>query len=192
MLIACVKQGQKYGHEYVRKLQSGIARYLPRSDENVFVCYTDDPVPGVICEPLPIDLPGWWAKIGLFKIDEPLIYFDLDVVITGDLAPLLAWEGVGIIKDWWQPGFNSSVMKLTGNEREIYDNFQPEIMNVMHGDQDFITRMMPEAQTFPAHWFPSYKADKCQEAIPEKSIAVIFHGYPKPPNCNGWVEEQWR
>ena len=98
-LFACVKAGPKYGPEYVTRLRDGIKRNL--KTEHDFVCYTDDPVPGVECEPLPADLPGWWSKLGLFKLARPLIYFDLDVVITGDLTPIVEWDGPGIIKDWW-------------------------------------------------------------------------------------------
>lgn len=192
MLICCVKTGNKYDDGYVRKLQSGIARNLPNRGEHLFVCYTDKPVEGVLSEPLPMDLPGWWAKIGLFKLGIPLIYFDLDVVITGDLTRLIEWDGFGIIKDWWSPTHNSSVMKLTGKETGIFENFHPGIMKILHGDQDFISGIMPDAKTFPPEYFVSYKANKCQDAVPEGAMAVIFHGRPKPSECGGWVAERWR
>jgi hypothetical protein len=189
VLVVCVKNGTKYGPEYVTKLRDGVARHLNEPHE--FVCITDRPVNGVRCWAPTSDLPGWFMKLELFDLNRPLIYFDLDVVITGDLAPLLAWDGFGIIKDWWQDGFNSSVMKLTGNEGHIWKNFRPEFMGMVAGDQDYITGMMPRAKTFPPEWFPSYKANECQAAIPEKAMAVIFHGNPKPPECGGWVADNW-
>ncbi len=192
--FACVKTGPKYNGEYVRRLQKGIARHLPTRMDHEFVCFTDDPVPGVLCEKLPADLPGWWAKVGLFKLREPLIYLDLDVIVTGSLQPLLEWDGFGIIKDWWLPGFNSSVMKLTGNEGHVWDDFIPEDMPRLRlGDQQWVTEQMSGARTFPRSWFPSYKADKCQAKAPDGALAVIFHGLPKPCQITeGWVSETWR
>lgn len=191
MLICCVKQGNKYGDEYVRKLQRGISNHLTGHQGHIFTCFTDNPVEGVLCEPLPATLPGWWAKIGLFKLKEPLIYFDLDVVLTGNLEPLLNYEGFGIIKDWWQPTFNSSVMKLTGEEGHVWDSFTDDTMKKFRGDQDFILSASPDAATFPAEWFPSFKANHCEDAAPKGAIAVIFHGLPKPHQCGGWVNTQW-
>ncbi len=192
--FACVKAGPKYGAEYVLRLQRGINRGLSSRNGHEFVCFTDDPVPGVLCERLPADLPGWWAKVGLFKLREPMIYFDLDVVITGSIDPLLEWDGFGILSDYWLPGFNSSVMKLTGNEGHVWDDFLPEDMSRLpQGDQQWITEEMSGARTFPREWFPSYKADKCQAKAPDDSIAVIFHGAPKPCQItDGWVPELWR
>ena len=193
MLIACVKTGDKYDDRYVRRLQGAVKRHLPPSSGCTFVCYTDKAVDGVICEQLPAKLPGWWAKLGLLKLKEPLIYFDLDVVITGSLGPLLDWDGFGIIRDYWLPGFNSSVMKLTGNEGHLWNAFHPDMMRTFYmGDQHYISCMMPEAPTFPPEWFPSWKANKCQDAAPEGALAVVFHGEPKPCQIeSGWVKEMW-
>lgn len=197
MQIACVRQGPKYGEDYVLKLQAMVKRHLPPAGGHEFVCYTDqEPIPGVLCERLPAALPGWWAKASLFKLREPLVYFDLDVVITGSLAPLLQWEGFGIIKDWWLPGYNSSVMVLTGREGVVWDKFTPDVMRTRHaGDQQWITECLPGQETFPAAWFPSWKANRCGEmAEPAPgSIATIFHGSPKPDDIKvGWVPKHWR
>jgi hypothetical protein len=191
MMICCVKTGSKYGPEYVRNLQAGVQRHI--KGHHVFTCYTDDPVEGVLCEELPADLPGWWAKIGLFKLREPLLYFDLDVVITGDLTPVMEWHGFGSIKDWIFPGFNSSVMKLTGEE-DVWDRFQGlDINDYPQGDQQLISECIPtNGRTFPREWFPSYKFDHCQNAVPGGAKAVIFHGRPKPPECGGWVTRLWQ
>jgi hypothetical protein len=64
LTVACVRWGSKYGAEYVTKLRNACERnILPHG----FVCFTDNPVPGVYCRELPSDLPTWWSKIGLFK-----------------------------------------------------------------------------------------------------------------------------
>lgn len=191
-LICCVKVGTKYGSEYVLRLRDAVARHLPVPHR--FVCFTDDPVDGVECFSPPADLPGWWSKIGLFKLKLPLIYFDLDVVITGDLSPLLDWQGFSAIKDWWQPGINSSVMKLSGKETHVWENFDPKLMRKYRGgDQEYIGQQFPpNLKTFPPNYFPSYKANKCQDGPPSDALAVIFHGFPKPSQCSApWVHQAW-
>lgn len=189
-IVCCVKTGDKYGDDYVLNLRDGVARNL---GAHQFICFTDRPVDGVVCKPLPADLPGWFAKLGLFKLGRPLIYFDLDVVITDYLYPLLFLDGFAIIRDWWLPGFNSSVMVLTGNERDIWYRFDPEMIpTLIMGDQQYISQELPDAQTFPPDWFPSYKADDCKAAAPPGALAVIFHGNPKPHELGGWVNQAWR
>lgn len=188
-VFCCVKTGDKYGDDYVLNLRDGIARNF---GAHQFICFTDKPVDGVTCKPLPADLPGWFAKLGLFKLGRPLIYFDLDVVITGQLSPLLCFDKFAIIKDWWLPGFNSSVMVITGKERDIWYRFKPEmIAELTLGDQQYISQALPKSQTFPPNWFPSYKANDCKAAAPLGALAVIFHGNPKPSELGGWVNQAW-
>ena len=193
MLIACVKTGKKYGANYVKRLQAGVYRNLSGNHKrHCFVCYTDDPVEGVTCHHLPAALPGWWAKLGLFMTGEPMLYFDLDVVITGDLTRALEWPDFGILKDPWLPGYNSSIMRLTGSERHVWEQFHPSVMNMMRGDQDWINIAMPGAATFPNDWFPSFKADQITDEPPPGAMAVNLHGFPKPHQMtSGWVPRVW-
>src|SRR5689334_12929315 len=99
-MICCVKAGRKYGPEYVQRLRDGVRRHLPEHAKDIpFVCFTDDPVDGVECRPLPANLPKWWPKVSLFSLRQPLVYLDLDIVILGDLTPLLEWQGFGTLKN---------------------------------------------------------------------------------------------
>lgn len=94
--IACVlRQGGKVGYDatWVEKLQNSVARNL--SIPHRFVCLSDVDVP---CERIPLEPvggakePGWWAKLQLFKpglFAGPVLYFDLDTVITGNLDELV-------------------------------------------------------------------------------------------------------
>jgi len=191
--VACVKKGTKYGPQYVERLANGVLRWMPRGLEYRFVCFTDDPMADVDCEPLTEDLPGWWSKLELFKAERPLIYFDLDTIIVGDLTPLIEWEGFGILKDPWLPGYGSGVMKLTGGEGHVWRKFRPGIMGMLRGDQDWLNLVMPDARTFPPSWFPAFKAHDCFGAPPDGAIAVSFHGFPKVHQVSaGWVPQYWR
>jgi hypothetical protein len=114
-------------------------------------------------------------------------------VITGDVTPLAEWQGFGIIEDWWRPTFNSSVMVLTGDEYDVWEKFQPRFMQMVEGDQDYITGVMAgRERIFPREWFPSYKASNLFEHPPgPEAIAAIFHGFPKPHQVGGWVKDYW-
>lgn len=194
MRIACFKKGTKYGPEYVQRLHQGVKRHLPKDSSIPFVCFTEDPVEGVDCEPLPVDLPGWWSKLGAYALSEPLICLDLDIVIVGSLAPLLEWDGFGVIKNPWLRGYNSSVLKLTGRETDVWNRFVPGVMATMRGDQDWLNVTMPGAATFPVQWFPSWKVHRVwmEPAPPEGAIAIFCHGSPKPHEIsNGWLRDHW-
>jgi hypothetical protein len=192
-LICCVKVGTAYGPEYVTNLRNGVARFCPVPHD--FVCFTDSPIEGVDCRDFggPF-LPKWWSKVQLFGLKQPLIYLDLDVVMVGDLQPLLEWDGFGVIRNPWLPGYNSSVMKLTGNEGFVWDRFTPGVMASFRGDQDWLNVAYPNAPTFPPAWFPSWKIAKLfkLDAPPPDAIAVNMHGFPKPAQItHGWVKDYW-
>lgn len=191
-LIACVKQGIKYGPDYVRRLRDGVARNL--SVPHDFVCLTEDPVPGVETVPLSRTWPGWWSKLSLCDLGRPLIYFDLDVVITGDLLPLIGITEFTMMADPWQRTFNSSVMVLTGREGDISATFRPEMIDRLRGgDQTWWTMCRPNARTLPVEWFPSFKANARLQHVPAGTLGVVFHGSPAPHEVDlDWVDAHWR
>ncbi len=189
-MICCFKTGTKYGPEYVTRLRDGVMRH----GGGELICFTDRPVDGVDCRPLPVDLPKWWCKLGAYALGVPLIYLDLDIVVVGSMQPLLEWEGFGIIKNPWLKGYNSSVMKITGNETQVWECFAPGIMSSLRGDQDWLNVAMPGAPTFPVEWFPSWKAHRCfaMPAPPRDAIAINLHGSPKPHQvADGWLRDHW-
>ncbi len=189
-MICCFKTGTKFGDEYVTRLRDGVRRH----GGGDLVCFTERPVAGVDCRPLPVDLPKWWCKLGAYALGEPLIALDLDIVIVGSLQPLLEWEGFGSIKNPWLKGYNSSVVKLTGNEGRVWDAFTPDVMAKMRGDQDWLNVALPLQKTFPVKWFPSWKVHRLftMDAPPPEAIAIICHGSPRPHQIHApWFQEQW-
>lgn len=87
---------------------------------------------------------------------------------------------------------NSSVMMWNSTEnpavRGIYLQFNDELMDRFHGDQNWITNLMwPQFRLFPPGIAASYKYGGHQAAP-----IVIFHGDPKPPDVTDrWVVENW-
>lgn len=189
--VVCVKWGNKYGPEYVSNLRAMVAKNLIGSYK--FVCLTDDPT-GLECDtmPLPGNLAGWWNKVYLFKpglFNGKVLYLDLDVCITGSLAPLITSHG--IIKDWHLPTYNSSVMVWNaGDHADIWEKFTPDIATRLHGDQDWITEL-GGWELIPTEWCVSYRSH-ARDNPPENAKVVCFHGEPKPHDYpSQWVGPIW-
>ncbi len=208
--VVCVKQGDKYGAEYVLRLRAMVARCLLQPHN--FVCLTDKPVDGITCEPLPSELQGWWAKIGLFKpgvLPGVNLYFDLDVVATGpiNLPPLgqrlwalddfsygLRVPHCGVIGEetrrllGGEGTVNSSVMYWEGGVADsVWERFTPAVMQELHGDQNWITRCLwpDKIDLFPVGFACSYKYHILMGGGPPAPI-VVFHGDPKPAMLPPW------
>jgi len=201
--VVCVKQGTKYGPEYVNRLWSMINRNS--SLEPKLFCFTEDPTgigPGVEICPLPDpNFEGWWNKVSLFHeadklpdIGERMLYFDLDVVLTGNIDRLLTYDSdFAIMDNDYVPGFNTSVFLLnTGSRPEIRANFSSEIADVYDGDQDWVATMAPDAELWPAMWCVPFRLRAAQQP-PVETKLVVFSGRPNPADYPAeWVKEYWR
>lgn len=203
MRVVCVKHGEKYGREWVTRLRSMVARHLPVEHE--FICYTERPVDGVTCLPLPSELPGWWAKIGLRKpgvSNGPTLYYDLDVVLTGDQSAFIPPDdGKVWALDDFSYGFrnpkagldassrrflggastcNSSIMGWHGDAgRKAWDTFTPAVMDDVHGDQNWLTKSLwpDHLALYPPRLACSFKYHVLRND--PHGVATIFHGDPK-------------
>lgn len=198
--IVCVKVGEKFRPEYVTHLQNGLRRHLHAPFS--FACLTDDPS-GLRCRTIPIlrnDLTGWWHKVTLFSGDmdfvgNRVLYFDLDVVLTGDITPIIQHPAsFATLRDRWQkPGtINSSFMLWNHDEyRHIYDEFDGPGNWI--GDQNYITTKVDDPYFINdaySEWVKSFKADlQNQEPISDERL-VYFHGLPRPWELE-WVHRIW-
>jgi hypothetical protein len=96
--IICINWGTKYGPTYINRLYSMAAQNI--TGDFRFVCFCDDETDireEIECQPLPpldFDLPvvkkGIWPKSRLWNenladLEGPVLFIDLDVVITGNL-----------------------------------------------------------------------------------------------------------
>lgn len=209
--VVLVKWGTKYKAKDVNRLARSIRRHC--ADGPDVICYTDDPRGIEACPAAPLpDIPGvttWWWKLWLFTIERPWLYLDLDVVVTGDLAPLAPFGPLRILKDPWQPRrFNSSVMATDGTMRHLWDDIRPADMRRLHGDQDWISERAQGAKVYPRGLCQSYKADvigQRHNAVSAQSAlhsrpgddcrVVYFHGQPKPEAAAlmgaRWIDAEW-
>jgi len=199
--VVCIKVGDKYGPEYVNKLERMVKKHTWADYE--FVCLTDN-YKGLECQhafPTGTHLEGWWSKLVLFKPhpvlkDKRIVYIDLDTVIVNNIDFLFEYKkAFCILKDFWAPSHNSSVMAIRqGFGEDIYGVFDKDMMNLYSGDQDWIFNRYPGAdiwQGVAPGKIGSYKADNLQNGPKDFSL-ICFHGDPKPHTfTEGWVKDAW-
>ena len=102
------------------------------------------------------NLAGWWNKLSLFRDDitdvgSHMLYFDLGVLITGSIDPLLFYDSdFAIIDNPYTPSFNSSIMRFkTGARPDIWTDFSEKIAKRLPGDQDWLAIKVPDADLWP-------------------------------------------
>ena len=157
-----------------------------------FVCLSDVDVP---CERIPLkhDWPTWWAKLELFRLRGPTLYFDLDTAIVGNLGCIAEHAMTGrftMLQDFYAPDHHGSgVMSWSGDTSTIYREFatNPEVhmkkQRARMGDQAFIEELplmypIVRWQDVVPNQIVSYKAH-CQAGIPRGASVVCLHGRPK-------------
>jgi Methyltransferase domain/Protein of unknown function DUF115 len=180
--VACVRQGEAFGVEYVERLLDMVRRNLPAGFEGRFVCFTDRPedLAHLPIDTVPIQHQGWWGKLEMFMFQPQLSpfkrgdrvwYFDLDTVICGPLDKLFTYPGhFGILQDVYRPdGLQSSVMSWiagTPLAHSIWTEWVQHGNPKPHGgDQEILERHWNE-------WLPKrlgskpWPPDKLQELFP--------------------------
>ena len=211
--IACVlRSGGRYTAEWVHRLKRGIERHA--SEPHRFVCLSDIEVPGAEVIPLREGWPGWWSKIELFRpglLTGPTLYLDLDVVVVGDVAPLLsACSSFTMVHERGESDyFNSSAMAWNGDMGWVFEAFRADAARHMErfrrhpriGDQAFVSDLLVGEGRAPRTFrqllgydaIVSYKRDRCETAPPPRACIVNFHGRPKPVDFReGWVTLEWK
>ena len=216
MKIVTIKWGSRYPADYVNRLFDA-TRHHGLADAE-FLCYTDDFTglhPEIQALPLPvIDLPKayqwtFWRKLTLFDpklgMTGPCLYFDLDVVITGDLSPLVRdWSGrPRFIRNWvgaktarraHYDRINSSVVLYDGARcGRILERFAADrdaILQQYPGDQGFVHDCLADdaeffddglCVSFKKHCIPRFPLNLwITPKVPDGAAVVVFHGRPDP------------
>ena len=164
--VACVIYGAAYHWDYVQNLNAMITRNI---DSDVrFHVFTEPtrlvPAPFVrhdlIEWPSAANLRAWWYKMQMFDprhgLNGPLLYLDLDVVITGDLDWIAQLDQTAFwtIRDFrylWRPswkGMNSSFLYWNpARYAQVWKIFCEKPVShwakQFPGDQDFLTHYVP-------------------------------------------------
>lgn len=189
--VFSVYWGDKYDKAYVYALKEAVKNNL--SIPHTFKCITKERFndPEIIEVDPPVPYHGWWQKIGLFApaiATGPSLYFDLDVVITGNLDYLEPYTKYDISApaNWAQSGhggIQSSVMAWRGNYNDPYrllkDNHQ-EVIERLWGDQEWLTEIRgDDFEKLPGVYSYKYHIrGHCK--MPGNASVIVFHGKPDP------------
>jgi len=191
------------GAEYVAKLHAAVTRHL-----TVPFAFTE-----LTEQQLGEDLKGWWVKMKLFepgRFTGPMMYLDLDVIITANIDrlvataaqdPTLLWmrddfsysivhPKVGIGSDTREqlggPGCcNSSVMLWQGEQIGwLWTAWlweKERMMRELHGDQNAITQLAwPKCIGLLPAEMIQSYKYGVRDARERPAPIVVTHGEPKP------------
>jgi hypothetical protein len=220
----CLKYGTRYGAEYPNRLHAGLRRQAA-GDIRLF-CMTDDRSglhPDIEVLPLAdepffpamfaeMERRGWkspFRKISLFRpglitdLDGPLLVFDIDVVIVGDVAPMAAFAPgkIAMRREWHtsekRPSLgHGSVEKIEPNLHGwLYEDVARDPVAALasgYGSEQSYTSLNASARGqlahFPDAWVASFKYD-CRPPRPLNLVlpprqppeakVICFHGRPK-------------
>lgn len=205
------------GLRYLRNLLAGVRAHLPETLRTEFVCITDAPklvatLTDWQAEDVKPRIPGNLKKMQMYKRFRPWphLCFDLDLVVTGDLAPLVelvkahpsrlitceaAYQrgkaGGSLIgwqpSEYWHQRLWSPVQSRPGR-----------IAKITKGSERFYfrQRLSSEEMLFwqreLAGLVLSYKMDCQGRDLPKDTSVVRFHGKPRVHEVkDSWVERLW-
>ena len=203
--VCCINTGTKYGDDYVRKLRNMVERQLSGHD---FVCFSDHFIADVKVIKIPDASKSWWDKMALFAPDlsirYPALYFDLDVLIAGDLTELAVDQPFAIIKQWknitsaktW-PAYNSSVMYWreppSGKVWAKWIVDPEKWIEEFRGDQDFLAYATDgHCYTWPSGWFAPM--EDCLDGCPDNAKVIICNTLENHIAAERapWVKTVWK
>jgi hypothetical protein len=183
--VLCIKWGNKYGADYVNRLQSMVSRHLKRPHR--FVCLTDDAVGiGTAVEVFDIPKVGFadfdarlpwtkghgWLKLTsfhapLYDLTGTTLFIDLDVVIVGSLDEFFDAPGeFVVIKEWDKKDGtgNTSVYRYEiGAHQDALQHLaanKDAAMATVRNEQEYITGYLArqgKLRYWPDAWCRSFK-----------------------------------
>lgn len=205
-IITVLKTGGEYNEEHVISIKSQVEKHVEIPFE--FLCLSDIQSTNFRTIRIESDLPGWFAKLELFKIVGPCLYVDLDTIFCSNIDKmindLLSQKSGDIttLDDPYHPGnLASGLMFWRGDISSIYNKF---ISDNKYMDQNYIMKNDTRSQTFGdqniiqcivnelnLNWssfngfgdsIVSYKVNLNNGATfdPQKHQIVYFHGKPRP------------
>ena len=214
LTVWCVNVGDKYSPSYVYALKEMVERHL--TIPHRFRCITTHHLPGINTVNPFVPYQGWWSKFSLFApmvATGPSIYFDLDVIITGNIDYLADYTDTFSAPPNWAAsghgGIQSSIMCWPGNWNYFYDEIRKvwpgktteDGYKIFHGDkfngekiwgdQEFFWHLLKDDWRRINKGIYSYKYHvRNNGKLPKDSRIIVFHGPPKPHEINEpWMSQ---
>lgn len=202
---------------YIQRLANGVARHM--SVPHRFVCFADDTskVPEGI-EARKLDVP-WYCR-GLPKAyvygapdtgcditaGTPILMFDLDNVIVGDLSSLVDHGHELVVRErgYRLPKFvpdGDIIYTVAGSDKAqqcaawFHQESRNHGANTYQGDErEILQRSGAECwgQVRPGQVLSYKRHCKGRQALPKGARVVSFHGRPLPDQApEKWINQHW-
>jgi len=202
--------------KYVNNLFAGVTRFADRPFD--FICFTNEELdlsPGIECRTFPmVTTRGVLPRVYMFSKESGLfghqvLCLDLDVVIVGDLGPLMSYSGLFCARSKFKIGeehkLDGDIMSFfacPGIEERFWKPFVKDVKAaelltqgrerywMRHVAGDIAHRWDEEApkavRSFKRHMGGS-------NIIPPKAAIISCHGFPRPHQIKGeWIKEYWK
>lgn len=208
-----------YGPEHVNRARRMVDRHLKVPHR--FVLVTNDAAgidSDITIVPLRPDLLALghrWPKMILFAPEarelfgQRLLYLDIDLVIVGDITPLISHHNFRILRAFTRRmPYNSSMMLLrTGSRDQVWRDFKPEHAadlveenGISASDQYWIAKSLGDRE---ATWGEDngvilYRRKIHGEAPLPPTARIVFFPGPVDPSmpdlqqAHPWIRENWR
>lgn len=206
LTVATFVWGNKYSGQYPMRLLAAVNRHAPGVDFTL-IRMDGDPlndVKGCFARLRLFD-PAWCAERG-FEPGDRVLVLDLDLIVTGDLAPLFDGpEPFAILQGVNASNpcpYNGSVWRLDiGHRPDVWSDFSLEAAAaVPHDrfpdDQAWFAAKLPDAGAFgPETGVYAYQKPGWPrgEALPKGARIVAFPGWRDPSGFThlDWVKRHW-
>lgn len=216
LTLACVlRSGGKVGYDasWVEKLQNMLRRNITQPFE--MVCLSDVAVPCRRIALVGTD-SGYWSKMELFRpglFSGPVLYFDLDTVICGNLDSLInqlqSQNNFVMWHDDWYKISSSAIMYWNGDYSHVYEKYtqQPDYYHDRYsahnqgtarqiGDQAVISNFINHVYIndfVPKNWIHVVSKDDSRYNLDQCRILIFRKNYNKPSTQleHPLVKEHW-
>lgn len=204
--------GNKYGREYLDRLQRGVARHL--SEPYRWAIFAPPPedehltkLPGCLARLRTFD-PEWQAHWGIEPGDR-IVVLDLDLIVTTRLDSLFAGDADFTILQGANASnpcpFNGSVWMLrAGSHADVWADFSPSAIRKLPfyafpDDQGWFAHKMPHAAGWQAgatsgiYAFQKPGWPQGSTDLPRDARIVAFPGKRDPSQFAhlDWVKQHW-
>jgi len=206
----------KMASHYVDNLFHGVSRFANRPFK--FICFTNEDLQvdkSIELRRFPLHTDrGVLPRVYMFSQEAGLenrqvLCIDLDVVVVGDLSPLMNYEGLFCARSKFKPGeewkLDGDVMSFRAGEEADRLFWQPFIKDVdaavklTNGRERYWVRHV--ADDFADRWDKvapgavlSYKRHMIKRSrLPEEAVLVSCHGTPRPHQIRAdWIKDYWK
>ena len=179
--VICIKWGEKYGADYVNRLQKMLERHTTQPFQ--LICFTDNfegvdkavelhPLPELGCE-IPKTVPGKFPKIALWGADLPIedgpvLFIDLDTVLVGNVDAYFTIgdaNDVYLARNWTKPfsglGQTSVFRFPVGGHTYILEDLRErtkELAEKHRYEQHYVTKsVLGGVKFWPEEWTKHFR-----------------------------------